>query len=107
MCSNLRSTVGKEVADVQNAVDGVGVRFDQDRLFWGCALGYVVPISDAASCNAGGYELDSTSHLRFSVGMPLGKAEVFTTAGMARIAPGFDPAMKVAFEGLGLIDMLH
>ena len=27
--------------------------------------------------------------------------------GPARIDPGFDPAMKAAFEGLGLVDMLH
>ena len=27
--------------------------------------------------------------------------------GPARIDPGFDPAMKAAFEGLGLADMLH
>ena len=27
--------------------------------------------------------------------------------GPARIDPGFDPAMKVAFEGLGLAEMLH
>jgi len=27
--------------------------------------------------------------------------------GAARIDPGFDPAMKAAFEGLGLADMLH
>jgi hypothetical protein len=27
--------------------------------------------------------------------------------GPARIEPGFDPAMKAAFEGLRLADMLH
>jgi len=27
--------------------------------------------------------------------------------GAARIDPGFDPAMKAAFEGLGLAEMLH
>jgi len=27
--------------------------------------------------------------------------------GPARIDPGFDPAMKAVFEGLGLADMLH
>ena len=27
--------------------------------------------------------------------------------GNARIDPGFDPAMKAAFEALGLADMLH
>ena len=27
--------------------------------------------------------------------------------GPARIDPGFDPAMKAAFEGLGLADKLH
>ncbi|MDP3244809.1 MAG: hypothetical protein Q8M83_04090 [bacterium] len=27
--------------------------------------------------------------------------------GPARIDPGFDSAMKAAFEGLGLADMLH
>ena len=27
--------------------------------------------------------------------------------GPASIDPGFDPAMKAAFEGLGLADMLH
>ena len=27
--------------------------------------------------------------------------------GPARIDPGFNPAMKAAFEGLGLADMLH
>ena len=27
--------------------------------------------------------------------------------GLARIDPGFDPAMKAAFEGLDLMDMLH
>lgn len=27
--------------------------------------------------------------------------------GPARIDPGYDPAMKAAFEGLGLADMLH
>ena len=27
--------------------------------------------------------------------------------GPARIDPGFDTAMKAAFEGLGLLDMLH
>jgi hypothetical protein len=27
--------------------------------------------------------------------------------GPARIDPGFDPAMKAAFEGLGLAEMLH
>ena len=27
--------------------------------------------------------------------------------GTARIDPGFDPAIKAAFEGLGLTDMLH
>ena len=27
--------------------------------------------------------------------------------GPARIDPGFDPAIKAAFEGLGLVDLLH
>lgn len=27
--------------------------------------------------------------------------------GPARIDPGYDPAMKAVFEGLGLADMLH
>jgi hypothetical protein len=27
--------------------------------------------------------------------------------GPVRIDPGFDPAMKAAFEGLGLAEMLH
>ena len=27
--------------------------------------------------------------------------------GSAKIDPGYDPAMKTAFEGLGLADMLH
>lgn len=31
----------------------------------------------------------------------------FDDYGPARIDPGFDPAMKAAFEGLGLADMLH
>ncbi len=27
--------------------------------------------------------------------------------GPAKVDPGFDPAMKVAFEGLRMVDMLH
>jgi hypothetical protein len=27
--------------------------------------------------------------------------------GLARIAPGFDPALKAAFEAVGLADVLH
>ena len=27
--------------------------------------------------------------------------------GPARIDPGYDPAMKAAFDGLGLVDFLH
>ena len=30
-----------------------------------------------------------------------------TVPGPARIDPGYDPAMKTAFEALGLADLLH